>query len=69
MTLKEMGQEYVATADKLLLKVKELKEQAEQLSPEKRRRLNKRIRSLYEDALSCRYTAKQLFEYSEKTEQ
>lgn len=67
MTLQELGMEYYRTADALLLKVKELKTAAESLSPEKRRKLNKRIRSLYEDALNCRYSAKQLLEYADAT--
>lgn len=65
MTLQELGNEYSKKADEIIEKVHSLRLQAEKLSPEYRRKLNRRIRSLYEDALNCKQTAKQLCSYYE----
>lgn len=69
MTIEELGTEYFKKADELAEKVKILKQKAEALSPEKRKRYNKRIYSLLSDAIECKKIARHLCDYYKKKEE
>lgn len=63
MTIEELGREYLKKADEIMQKVKLLRTAAEKLPPEKRRKFNKRIKSLFTNAVECKQTALKLCDY------
>lgn len=68
VSLLELGQEYLSQAKVLHEKVKKLQELALELPPEKRLKMYKRIRSIWESAIECRRCAEQLCGYYERQE-
>ncbi len=66
MTLKELGEEYNERWCALMEKIKRLREEAEKLCPERRRKMMRRISSLVDSAAICKNNAKKLIEYYER---
>ncbi len=64
-SLLDLGQEYLSQAKVLHEKVHKLQELARELPPEKRLKMYKRIRSVWESAIECRRCAEQLINYYE----
>lgn len=68
MTLQELGKEYLERHKILLERIEELKLQTKKLSPEKRRKLHNRIRSLAESAYYCKNQAEKLIDYYKRND-
>ena len=68
MTLEEIGKEYLERSRILLSRIEQLKEEAKKLSPERRRKLHNRIRSLAESAYYCKHEADKLIDYYKRND-
>mgnify|MGYP003452490268 FL=1 len=68
LSLLELGQQYLSQAKVLYEKVEKLRQIADDLPPEKRLKMYKRIRSVWESAVECRNCARQLIGYYESRE-
>ena len=68
ISLLDLGQQYLSQAKVLYEKVHKLQELAKELPPEKRLKMYKRIRSVWESAVECRRCAEQLIGYYESSE-
>lgn len=65
LSLLDLGQQYLSQAKVLHEKVHKLQELALELPAEKRLKMYKRIRSVWESAVECRRCAEQLINYYE----
>lgn len=68
ISLLDLGQQYLSQAKILYEKVRKLQELAKELPAEKRLKMYKRIRSVWESAVECRRCAEQLITYYESSE-
>ena len=68
MTLEELGKQYEEQWKTLMEKIRILHKEAENLPPEKKLKLMRKIRSLLDSAILCRENAKHLTEYYKRSE-